>query len=105
LARSKADDRVSKTYEGRFVLPTFLVSRLEPISVLFPLVEGYDWCASIDLKSFVDEIPHNLVLKLIWILFYSTVLRCGVKVVYCSQITLAPNFLIPMASDGLVFFY
>lgn len=27
--------------------------------------EGYDWCASIDLKSFFDEIPHNLVLKLI----------------------------------------
>ena len=29
------------------------------------VVEGYDWCASIDLKSFFDEIPHNLVLKLI----------------------------------------
>lgn len=27
--------------------------------------EGYEWCASIDLKSFFDEIPHNLVLKLI----------------------------------------
>jgi RNA-directed DNA polymerase len=27
--------------------------------------EGYEWCASIDLKSFFDEIPHNLILKLI----------------------------------------
>jgi group II intron reverse transcriptase/maturase len=27
--------------------------------------EGHEWCASIDLKSFFDEIPHNLILKLI----------------------------------------
>jgi RNA-directed DNA polymerase len=27
--------------------------------------EGYKWCASIDLKSFFDEIPHNLILKLL----------------------------------------
>ncbi len=27
--------------------------------------EGYEWCASIDLKGFFDEIPHNLILKLI----------------------------------------
>lgn len=27
--------------------------------------EGYEWCASIDLKSFFDEIPHNLILTLI----------------------------------------
>ena len=27
--------------------------------------EGYEWGASIDLKSFFDEIPHNLILKLI----------------------------------------
>jgi RNA-directed DNA polymerase len=27
--------------------------------------EGYEWCASIDLKSFFDEIPHGLILKLI----------------------------------------
>jgi RNA-directed DNA polymerase len=27
--------------------------------------EGYEWCASIDLKSFFDEIPHNLILKLV----------------------------------------
>lgn len=26
--------------------------------------EGYEWCASIDLKSFFDEIPHGLILKL-----------------------------------------
>ena len=29
------------------------------------VVEDYDWCASIDLKSFFDEIPHDLILKLI----------------------------------------
>lgn len=27
--------------------------------------EGYEWCASIDLKSFFDEIPHDLIVKLI----------------------------------------
>ena len=27
--------------------------------------EGYEWCASVDLKSFFDEIPHDLILKLI----------------------------------------
>ena len=27
--------------------------------------ERYEWCASIDLKSFFDEIPHSLILKLI----------------------------------------
>ncbi len=27
--------------------------------------EGYTWCASIDLKSFFDEIPHGLILRLI----------------------------------------
>jgi group II intron reverse transcriptase/maturase len=27
--------------------------------------EGHEWCASIDLKSFFDEIPHGLILRLI----------------------------------------
>lgn len=27
--------------------------------------EGYEWCASIDLARFFDEIPHNLILQLI----------------------------------------
>jgi len=27
--------------------------------------EGHEWCASIDLRSFFDEIPHELILKLI----------------------------------------
>lgn len=27
--------------------------------------EGYEWCASIDLESFFDEIPHDLILRLI----------------------------------------
>ena len=29
------------------------------------VLEGYEWCASIDLKSFFDEIPHNFILRLI----------------------------------------
>lgn len=29
------------------------------------ITEGYEWCASINLKSFFDEIPHGLILKLI----------------------------------------
>ncbi len=29
------------------------------------IVNGYEWCASIDLKCFFDEIPHGLILKLI----------------------------------------
>ena len=29
------------------------------------LVEGYEWCAAIDLQRFFDEIPHDLILKLI----------------------------------------
>ena len=27
--------------------------------------EGYEWCVSIDLARFFDEIPHSLILKLI----------------------------------------
>jgi RNA-directed DNA polymerase len=27
--------------------------------------EGYEWCVSIDLASFFDEIPHGLILKLV----------------------------------------
>ena len=27
--------------------------------------EGYSWCAAIDLKGFFDEIPHELIFKLI----------------------------------------
>ena len=29
------------------------------------VVEGYEWCASIDLQGFFDEIPHDLILRLI----------------------------------------
>jgi group II intron reverse transcriptase/maturase len=29
------------------------------------VVEGYEWCAAIDLQRFFDEIPHGLILKLI----------------------------------------
>ena len=29
------------------------------------VTDGYEWCASIDLKAFFDEIPHDLILKLI----------------------------------------
>ncbi len=27
--------------------------------------EGYEWCASVDLAAFFDEIPHEFILKLI----------------------------------------
>jgi RNA-directed DNA polymerase len=27
--------------------------------------KGYEWCASVDLRAFFDEIPHELILKLI----------------------------------------
>ena len=29
------------------------------------VVDGYEWCAAIDLQGFFDEIPHDLILKLI----------------------------------------
>lgn len=29
------------------------------------VVEGYEWCAAIDLKRFFDEIPHPLILRLV----------------------------------------
>jgi len=29
------------------------------------VVAGYEWCASIDLQGFFDEIPHDLILRLI----------------------------------------
>jgi RNA-directed DNA polymerase len=29
------------------------------------VTDGNEWCASIDLKAFFDEIPHNLILQLI----------------------------------------
>lgn len=29
------------------------------------VVEGYEWCAAIDLQGFFDELPHDLILKLI----------------------------------------
>jgi RNA-directed DNA polymerase len=29
------------------------------------VADGHEWCASVDLKAFFDEIPHELILKLI----------------------------------------
>ena len=29
------------------------------------VVDGYEWCASIDVQNFFDDIPHNLIFKLI----------------------------------------
>ena len=51
--------------------------------------EGYEWCASIDLKSFFDEIPHDLILKLIrrriadegFVTLIARALKAGVVVV------------------------
>jgi group II intron reverse transcriptase/maturase len=39
------------------------VMAVEHVKKLFD--DGYKWCASVDLKSFFDEIPHDLILKLI----------------------------------------
>jgi RNA-directed DNA polymerase len=27
--------------------------------------QGYRWCAAVDLRSYFDEIPHNLIFKLL----------------------------------------
>ncbi len=51
------------------------------------IAEGYQWCASIDLKSFFDEIPHGLILKLIrrnirderFVTLIARALKAGVK--------------------------
>ena len=41
-------------------------SQHQAIKYVHELVKAdYRWCASTDLKSFFDEIPHNLILKLI----------------------------------------
>jgi RNA-directed DNA polymerase len=29
------------------------------------VMEGYEWCASVDLQNFFDEIPHGLILRLL----------------------------------------
>jgi len=52
------------------------------------VLEGCEWCAAIDLKSFFDEIPHDLILKLIrrriaderFVMLVSRALKAGVKV-------------------------
>ena len=50
--------------------------------------EGYTWCASIDLQGFFDEIPHDLILRLIrrkirdeqLVTLIARALKAGVKV-------------------------
>jgi len=52
------------------------------------VVEGYEWCASIDLQGFFDEIPHDLILRLIRrqigdervVTLIARALKAGVKV-------------------------
>lgn len=52
------------------------------------VVEGYEWCASIDLRGFFDEIPHDLILRLIRrkirdervVTLIARALKAGVKV-------------------------
>ena len=52
------------------------------------IVEGYEWCASIDLQRFFDEIPHGLILRLIRrkirdervVTLIARALKAGVKV-------------------------
>jgi RNA-directed DNA polymerase len=50
--------------------------------------EGYEWCASVDLKEFFDEIPHDLILRLLrrriedeeFITLVKRALKAGVKI-------------------------
>ncbi len=50
--------------------------------------DGYEWCASIDLQGFFDEIPHDLILRLIRrkirdeqvVTLIARALKAGVKV-------------------------
>ncbi len=52
------------------------------------VVAGYEWCASIDLRGFFDEIPHGLILRLIRrkirdervVTLIARALKAGVKV-------------------------
>jgi len=52
------------------------------------VVAGYEWCASIDLQGFFDEIPHDLILRLIRrkirdervVTLIARALKAGVKV-------------------------
>jgi len=52
------------------------------------VVEGYEWCASIDLQGFFDEIPHDLIPRLIRrkirdervVTLIARALKAGVKV-------------------------
>ena len=52
------------------------------------VLEGCEWCAAIDLKSFFDEIPHDLILELIrrkiaderLVTLVARALKAGVKV-------------------------
>jgi group II intron reverse transcriptase/maturase len=52
------------------------------------VVAGYEWCASIDLQRFFDEIPHGLILRLIRrkirdervVTLIARALKAGVKV-------------------------
>lgn len=52
------------------------------------MVEGHEWCVSIDLESFFDEIPHQLIFKLIrrkvaderLVTLVARALKAGVKV-------------------------
>ncbi len=63
------------------------------------VLEGYEWCASIDLKSFFDEIPHGLILKLIrrkiadegFVTLVARALKAGVIVEGRKEKTITPR--------------
>jgi len=60
---------LEELYEGDFTASSFGCrrgkSQHQAIEHLRQaVVEGYEWCASIDLQGFFDEIPHDLILRL-----------------------------------------
>jgi len=61
---------LEELYDGDFTMSNFGFrrgkSQHQAIEHMRQAVEeGYEWCASIDLQGFFDEIPHDLILRLI----------------------------------------
>ena len=61
---------LEELYEGDFTASNFGFRRgKSPHQAIEHMrqavVEGYEWCASIDLQGFFDAIPHDLILRLI----------------------------------------
>jgi len=84
---------LEELYDGDFTASNFGFrrgkSQHQAIEHMRQAVEdGYEWCASIDLQGFFDEIPHDLILRLIRrkigdeqvVTLIARALKAGVKV-------------------------